>query len=54
MFFDDNSNLYKCSCFTQYESRKAEAYFDENFERKEFSENPQTNNCEYRICDRIS
>ncbi|MBI4453004.1 hypothetical protein HY637_06255 [Candidatus Woesearchaeota archaeon] len=36
MEFNDNANLFRCSCFTQYESRKAEAYFDENFERKEF------------------
>ena len=36
MFFDDNSNLYKCNCFTQYENRKVETHFDENFERKEF------------------
>lgn len=36
MEFNDNANLFRCSCFTQYESRKAEAYFDENFEKKEF------------------
>ena len=36
MEFNDNANLFRCSCFTQYESQKAEAYFDENFEKKEF------------------